>query len=140
MKKRKEDLKELVLYTVFGNMTFIISIASYAVFNVALGINELIANALVIFTSISGGFAVLFSYITNKRWVFRVSTPTKTAALVQMFAFFSGRFFTLIIEETIIFVFITMLSYPSMWVKLAAQVVVVVLNYIISKLFVFKNQ
>ena len=54
--------------------------------------------------------------------------------------FFSGRFFTLIIEETIIFVFITMLSYPSMWVKLAAQVVVVVLNYIISKLFVFKNQ
>lgn len=59
---------------------------------------------------------------------------------MQMFAFFSGRFFTLIIEETIIFVFITMLSYPSMWVKLAAQVVVVVLNYIISKLFVFKNQ
>lgn len=99
MKKRKEDLKELVLYTVFGNMTFIISIASYAVFNVALGINELIANAL------AWVFAVLFSYITNKRWVFRVSTPTKTAALVQMFAFFSGRFFTLIIEETIIFVF-----------------------------------
>ena len=46
MKKRKEDLKELVLYTVFGNMTFIISIGAYAVFNVALGINELIANAL----------------------------------------------------------------------------------------------
>lgn len=60
MKKRKEDLKELVLYTVFGNMTFIISIASYAVFNVALGINELIANAL------AWVFAVLFSYITNK--------------------------------------------------------------------------
>ena len=39
MKKRKEDLKELVLYTVFGNMTFIISIGAYAVFNVALGIN-----------------------------------------------------------------------------------------------------
>lgn len=134
MKKRKEDLKELVLYTVFGNMTFIISIGAYAVFNVALGINELIANAF------AWVFAVLFSYITNKKWVFRVSTPTKTAALVQMFAFFSGRFFTLIVEETIIFFFITMLSYPSMWVKLSAQVVVVVLNYIISKLFVFKNQ
>ena len=46
MKKRKEELKELILYTVFGNMTFIISIGAYAVFNVALGINELIANAL----------------------------------------------------------------------------------------------
>lgn len=47
MKKRKEDLKELVLYTVFGNMTFIISIGAYAVFNVALGINELIANVML---------------------------------------------------------------------------------------------
>ena len=57
-----------------------------------------------------------------------------------MFAFFSGRFITLVIEETIIFIFITLLDYPSMWVKLAAQVVVVVLNYVISKLFVFKNR
>ncbi|WP_346991751.1 GtrA family protein [Agathobacter rectalis] len=54
--------------------------------------------------------------------------------------FFSGRFITLVIEEAIIFIFITLLDYPSMWVKLAAQVVVVVLNYVISKLFVFKNR
>ncbi len=71
---------------------------------------------------------------------FQVATPTKTAFLVQMFAFFSGRFITLVIEETIIFIFITLLDYPSMWVKLVAQVVVVVLNYVISKLFVFKNR
>lgn len=134
MKKRKEDLKELVLYTIFGNMTFVISIGAYALFNIAFGINELIANAL------AWVFAVLFSYVTNKKWVFKASTPTKTAALVQMFAFFSGRFFTLVIEEFIIFVFITMLRYPSMWVKLAAQVIVVVLNYVISKLFVFRDK
>lgn len=134
MKKRKEDLKELVLYTIFGNMTFVISIGAYALFNIAFGINELIANAL------AWVFAVLFSYATNKKWVFKASTSTKTAALVQMFAFFSGRFFTLVIEELIIFVFITMLRYPSMWVKLAAQVIVVVLNYVISKLFVFRDK
>ena len=134
MKKRKEDLKELVLYTIFGNMTFVISIGAYALFNIVFGINELIANAL------AWGFAVFFSYVTNKKWVFKVSTPTKTAVLVQMFAFLSGRFFTLIIEELIIFIFITMLSYPSMWVKLTSQIIVVVLNYIISKLFVFRNR
>lgn len=134
IRSRKEAFKELVLYTVFGNMTFVISIGSYAIFNVIFGINELIANAL------AWVFAVLFSYVTNKKWVFRVATPTKTAFFVQMFAFFSGRFITLVIEETIIFVFITVLAYPSMWVKLAAQVVVVVLNYVISKLFVFKNR
>lgn len=131
---RKEDLKELILYTVFGNLTFVISIGSYALFNIAFGINELIANAL------AWVFAVLFSYVTNKKWVFKAPTPTKTAFLMQMFAFFSGRFMTLVIEEAIIFVFITLLAYPSMWVKLAAQVVVVVLNYVISKLFVFRDR
>ena len=133
IRNRKEEFKELVLYTFFGNMTFVISIGSYAIFNVFFGINELIANAL------AWVFAVLFSYVT-KKWVFKAATPTKTAFLVQMFAFFSGRFITLVIEETIIFIFITLLDYPSMWVKLAAQVVVVVLNYVISKLFVFKNR
>lgn len=131
---RKEDLKELVLYTIFGNLTFVISIGSYAIFNIAFGINELIANAL------AWVFAVLFSYVTNKKWVFKAPTPTKTAFFMQMFAFFSGRFMTLVIEEAIIFVFITLLAYPSMWVKLAAQVVVVVLNYVISKLFVFRDK
>ena len=139
---RKEEFKELVLYTVFGNMTFVISIGAYAIFNVFFGINELIANALAwvfaVQTLLHG--CLLFSYVTNKKWVFKAATPTKTAFLVQMFAFFSGRFITLVIEETIIFIFITLLDYPSMWVKLAAQVVVVVLNYVISKLFVFKNR
>ena len=46
IRNRKEEFKELVLYTVFGNMTFVISIGSYAIFNVIFGINELIANAL----------------------------------------------------------------------------------------------
>ena len=127
---RKNDLKEFILYAVFGTIAFIVSIGSYAFFNIGFGINELIANAL----------AVLFSYVTNKKWVFKAPTPTRTAFFIQMFAFFSGRFMTLIIEEAIIFVFITLLKYPSMWVKLAAQVVVVILNYVISKLLVFRDR
>lgn len=131
---RKNDLKEFILYAVFGTIAFIVSIGSYALFNIGFGINELIANAL------AWVFAVLFSYVTNKKWVFKAPTPTRTAFFIQMFAFFSGRFMTLIIEEAIIFVFITLLKYPSMWVKLAAQVVVVILNYVISKLLVFRDR
>lgn len=132
--KRKNNFKELVLYTIFGNITFVISIVSYALFNLCFGINELIANVL------SWMFAVLFSYFTNKKWVFKAQTLTKTAFFMQMFAFFSGRFITLIIEEVVILVFITILGFPSMWVKLSAQIIVVVLNYIISKLLVFKDK
>ena len=101
IRNRKEEFKELVLYTVFGNMTFVISIGSYAIFNVFFGINELIANAL------AWVFAVLFSYVTNKKWVFKVATPTKTAFFsTDVCIFFSGRFITLVIEEAIIFIFI----------------------------------
>ena len=58
---------------------------------------------------------------------------------MQLVAFFGGRFFTLLIEEGIILVFITILGFPSMWVKITAQIVVVVLNYVISKLLVLKQ-
>lgn len=133
MIKKKEDVKQLILYTIFGNMTFVISIVSYAFLDIYMGMNELIANA------IAWVFAVLFSYATNKKWVFKAPIPTKTALLMQLVAFFGGRFFTLLIEEGIILVFITILGFPSMWVKITAQIVVVVLNYVISKLLVFKQ-
>lgn len=60
--------------------------------------------------------------------------------LKQMASFFGGRLFTLIVEEAILAVFITWLGFNSMAVKLVAQVVVIVLNYVISKLIVFKNK
>ena len=59
--------------------------------------------------------------------------------LKQMASFFGGRLFTLIVEEAILAVFITWLGFNSMAVKLVAQVVVIVLNYVISKLIVFKK-
>ena len=59
--------------------------------------------------------------------------------IVQMISFCSGRIVTLIIEEVILFLFITNLHYASMKVKIVAQIVVVILNYIISKLWVFNK-
>jgi putative flippase GtrA len=56
-----------------------------------------------------------------------------------MISFFGGRLFTLLVEEVILAVFVTWLQWDSMIVKLAAQVIVIVLNYLISKLFVFKK-
>ena len=51
-----------------------------------------------------------------------------------------GRLATLGVEEAIIAVFATWLGFNSFWVKLAAQVVVVILNYVISKLLVFRKK
>ena len=68
--------KEMLLYLLFGGLTTIVSIGTYAWFNVGMHINELIANI------ISWIFAVTFAYITNKIWVFQ-SKSTGFAAVCQ---------------------------------------------------------
>ena len=80
---------------------------------------------------------VLFQYFTNRTWVFDGQVDSAAGFLKQMASFFGGRLFTLIVEEAILAVFITWLGFNSMAVKLVAQVVVIVLNYVISKLMFF---
>lgn len=126
--------KEILLYIFFGGLTTVISIASYWLFNQALGINELIANIL------SWILAVMFAFITNLVWVFQVSVNNIHEFLKQMLLFYEGRLLTLALEELFLLLFITMLGFPSMVVKIFAQVVVMVGNYVISKLWVFKKE
>ena len=126
--------KEVLLYLLFGGLTTVVSIGSYAWFNVKLGINELIANI------ISWIFAVLFAYVTNKIWVFQSRSLRLHELAADICKFFGGRLLTLLVEEVILFVFITLLHGNSVLVKVAAQVVIVILNYIISKLFVFREK
>ncbi len=125
--------KEILLYLFFGGLTMIVSIVSYAICNLVFGIDVLVANI------ISWLLAVMFSFYTNRIWVFQASTNSISGFLKQMVSFYSGRVATLIIEEIILFIFITYLQYNSMVVKIIAQVVVVILNYVISKLWVFRK-
>ena len=82
---------------------------------------------------------VTFAYLTNRTWVFDAATENRKELLNQIWKFFSGRIVTLVIEEAILLVFITWLGLNSMVVKIVAQVVVIVLNYVISKVFVFNK-
>ena len=123
--------KEVLLYLLFGGLTTLVSIATFALF-MALGLNELIANVL------SWILAVLFAYVTNRTWVFVSEAETTGAVAKEIASFFGGRVATLLVEEAILAIFITWLGFPAIWVKVAAQVIVIVLNYVISKFFVFK--
>lgn len=126
--------KEVLLYLFFGGLAFLISIGSYAVFNIFYGINELLANVF------SWIITVSFAYLTNKIWVFHVQTIGIAETFRQMAMFFGGRIITLVIEELILFVFITWLHFPGMVIKVLAQIIVIFLNYIISKLLIFKGK
>ena len=125
--------KEVLLYLLFGGLTTLVSILSFALFAEGLGMNVLWANVL------SWILAVTFAYVTNRTWVFADKAGTRAGILREVLSFFGGRVATLLIEEAILYVFITRLALPSMPVKIAAQVVVIVLNYVISKLLVFRK-
>lgn len=124
--------KSVLLYLFFGGLTTVISVGSFIFFDNVLQIHELISNIL------SWVLAVAFAYLTNRTWVFE-SRATGKAIAGEAISFCGGRLATLGIEEGILLVFVTWLQLSSTWVKIGAQIVVLILNYLISKLFVFRK-
>ena len=128
-----EKYKEFLLYLFFGGMTFLISVILFVLFNLFFGMNELIANML------SWAIAVVFAFFTNRVWVFRSVTNTVIEFWDEMVLFLGGRLVTLILEEIILYICISRLHFPNVVVKIIAQIIVIALNYIISKIYVFKK-
>jgi len=125
--------KEVLLYILFGGCTTVISIGSFVLFDTVLGINELVANVL------SWILAVGFAYITNRIWVFSSEARGKEI-LREAFSFYSGRLLTLAMEEGFLLIFVTWLGLNSTLIKTAAQVAVLVGNYLISKFIIFRKK
>ncbi len=125
--------REMLLYLFFGGLTTVISIGSFWLCEGVLQLNEHIAN------TVSWFLAVLFAFVTNRLWVFQASA-SGAAFWNQLFRFYGGRLATFFAEELVILVFITWLGFPGLAVKVGAQVMVLILNYIVSKLFVFRKE
>ena len=125
--------RQPLLYLFFGGLTTLLSILCFWLFYGLCGLNELVANVFSWFLS------VLFAYVTNARWVFAARAETGAERLGQLLRFYAGRLATLGVEELLLWGFITRLGLPAMPVKIAAQLVVILLNYIISKLLVFRK-
>ena len=94
--------KEVLLYLFFGGLTTVISIGSYAFFDVSMHMDPMVAN---IFSWI---LAVLFAYVTNRIWVFDSNAEDMKGIIQEMFSFFGGRVATLLMEEVILYVGITL--------------------------------
>jgi putative flippase GtrA len=129
-KKHKEGL----MYLFFGGLTFFLSIFLFWFMDSVLHINELVNN------TIDWIICVAFQFFTNRTWVFDGKVDNKKDFIKQAGSFTAGRLFTLVVEDVLIFIFITLLNLPKMPVKLGATFVVIALNYIISKLIVFRKK
>ena len=126
-----EKYKEQLLYLFFGVLTTVVSLGSFAIFTKVIPCDELIANV------ISWILAVLFAFLTNRTWVFQ--SDAQESFPKQMLSFYLGRVATLLMEEALLLIFVKWLLFDGMLVKLAAQILIVIANYVISKLFIFKR-
>lgn len=124
--------REISLYLVFGLLTTIIAIGTYALF-LNLGMHYFFA------TSLSWILAVSFAFISNRVMVFRSTATEKAEILKEGVAFFSSRIGTWVIETVGLAILIDLLMMDQMLSKYLMSVIVILLNYILSKLFVFKS-
>lgn len=128
--------KELINYLIFGVLTTVVSLCVYylCVFtflNPDKAIELQIANVL---SWIAG---VAFAYFTNRKYVFESKNQNK---LKEASKFVLARVTTLIMDMIIMWLGVTILHGNDKIVKLISQVLVIVGNYVLSKLFVFKNK
>lgn len=127
--------KEIIMYLIFGVLTTVVSLVSYYLLTITI-LNPESGIQLQIANIISWILSVAFAYITNRKYVFHSKSKN---ILSEVTSFVGGRVATLIMDMLIMFVFVTILHFNDKVFKLVSQVVVTIGNYIISKIFVFKD-
>lgn len=126
-----EKLKEVFAYLVFGVLTTIINIISFYIFNNLLNIDYLIANI------ISWLLSIIFAYITNKNYVFKNHKENNFKTFIL---FISSRLTTLLLDMLFMILLIEKIQISEINSKIIVQILVVVINYLLSKLIVFKDK
>lgn len=127
--------KEIIFYLIFGVLTTLVSLIVYYFCTLAF-LNPQNAVQLQIANIISWVLSVAFAYVTNRRFVFESKNPNKLEEIIK---FVSARLLTLLLDMFIMFVCVTILKFNDKISKLLSQVIVIISNYIFSKIFVFKK-
>lgn len=125
--------KEVILYIAFGILTTIVNLGSFYVMNSILQWNENISNIIAIL------LAVIFAYITNKDLVFHSEADSFKERIIEFCKFMLGRAFTMVVEFVgglILFE----LPIPNIITKMGLTIIVIILNFFISKFFAFKSK
>ena len=131
--KKDERRYELITYCMIGGLTTLVNFAALNVFVYGLKWDETLSNAAAIVLSI------LFAYVTNKKIVFRRHCENLSALLTEMAAFFASRALTFVLDLGGVYLLYNVWGYDLNLSKLALQVAVIVINFILGKFFVFRK-
>ena len=130
--------EEIINYLIIGVLTTIVNLAvKYALLFTVLNASD--ATQLQIAVVISWIVACLFAYITNRKWVFHTQAKGFKENFKEFCKFIAGRAFTMFIEFFgCMILFKTPI--PAIISKLTVNVIVIILNFFISKFFAFKKK
>ena len=129
-----EKYQELILYAFFGVLTTLVNIIVYWVCAHPLGLPVMAS------TIIAWVLAVLFAYATNRKWVFHSESSGRKAIVKEMILFFGARLATGVIDWASMFVFVDIIGMNDVLIKTLANILVIVVNYLASKLIIFKKK
>jgi len=125
--------KKIIDYLIFGVLTTVVNYITYLVCTRILDLSVTLS------TLIAWVISVLFAYITNKIYVFESKTNTVKTFIKEILMFFAFRLLSGIMDIVIMYVSVEILSINDIVMKLVSNIVVIIVNYIFSKCFVFKN-
>lgn len=123
--------REIIDYIFFGGLTTLVNIVVFFIFDTILGWPYLVANAIAIILSI------LFAYITNKLYVFKTSTNELRENIYEFIKFVGFRLLSGLADMTSMWILVDLIFIDTNIAKLFTQFIVVVLNYVFSKFFIF---
>lgn len=125
--------KQQINYLIFGGLTTLINIVTYIVFYDILALSNLFSNIMAWI------FSVLFAYVTNKLWVFESKTNGFSALLKELSSFVGCRLATGVLDIVIMYVGVDILLLSGTLMKLFSNVIVIILNYVLSKILIFSK-
>ncbi|WP_129726614.1 GtrA family protein [Ectobacillus funiculus] len=129
-----DSKREVILYVVFGVLTTAINIVTYLFCTKLLQIEYKLA------TTIAWIVSVLFAFVTNKLYVFRSKESSMRFVLKEMFLFFIARLFSYGLDIGTMLLLVAQMHMNDFIAKCVANVVVILVNYFISKYVIFKKQ
>lgn len=125
--------KEIINYGIFGVLTTIVNYVSYIIFTRLFSVDMLISNLIAWFLS------VVFAFITNKLIVFNSKDLSLKVITSEGAKFMMARVFSLLLDMAILFVMADIMKMNDLIVKIISNVIVIIVNYVLSKFLIFKN-
>ena len=138
MKKIKElymKYKEIINYVIFGGLTTVVNFITYFIVTKIFNIDEVISNGIAWFIS------VLFAYITHKIFVFESKKSKFREIVIEMTSFFLARILSGVCCDVGTFaLMIKVFNINDVIAKIVTQIMVIIMNYILSKLVIFRKK